>query len=136
MIIVTILTALALFLALPVPGHAAPMVRLDSCLAQNVMTESFMGSGFRSAGGACSFGFDDVVRGAVRTQISQWLLGFQLDVGFLSRLAEMLREKDAQGIEIRSNNASGGSSITPPQHRSFFLKASRKRVLLGFTLEW
>lgn len=132
--LVTLILVLLTVLASPGLAAAGDLWIPDLCVAQNFGGSGFVVSDFRATSSGCSFQFEDALRGTVSTQVSQWLLGFKLDLSLLSKLVETFgaKSKTSEGLEVRG----AIPSSTPSTRHSFFMKASRKRVLLGFTLEW
>lgn len=111
-------------------AHATDLWIKDLCLAQNFAGAGSVVSDFRAASGGCSFQFEDALRGTV----SQWFLGFKFDLALVSTLAKTfgVKPKNSEDLEIRS----GITTSSAATHRSFFAKASRKRILFGFSVEW
>src|SRR5512138_1846298 len=91
--LVTLILVLLTVLASPGLAAAGDLWIPDLCVAQNFGGSGFVVSDFRATSSGCSFQFEDALRGAVSTQVSQWLLGFRLDLSLISKLVETFGAK-------------------------------------------
>jgi hypothetical protein len=122
------MVALGLLWLLPALPASAGWLDLPSVCLVNTMTraempasefgpsamERFMVSGYRGSSGSCPLDVEDTLERQAKDQAADWLLGLR--------------------SELRFSEKRDGA--THPLRRSFFLRASRKRVLAGFGLEW
>ncbi len=115
----------ALLLAVPAPASARwftiPGVCLVNTMTGQEMTLSEYGSRaatseFRASNGACPLGVEEGLKNEVKEQAMEWALGLR--------------------TELQLDAGKSASDSRKPVHRSFFLKASRKRILLGFGMQW
>ncbi len=119
-----VLGALALLSAIPAPTVAGWWTIPSVCLATPMMGQDLTlvdagtqaVSQFGPSSGGCPFKAEEGLRREVQTQAMEWALGLR--------------------SELQLDAGTSASDARTRLHRSIILKASRKRILLGFSLEW
>jgi hypothetical protein len=135
--------ALAAFLFLPQPARGELLPGQPSfCLVNSAFGESELVSDYARSG-QCFLGLEQMYRHTLRGEardllagLTHWALGFNVDMRFVNRIAERfgITARDKGTVEIRAQNADRQTGA--PTRRSFFMKASRKQIFVGFNMEW
>jgi hypothetical protein len=133
--------AAVLFLPLPARGELLPG-QPSFCLVNSAFGEPTFVSDYARSN-QCFLGLEQMYRDTLKNEardliagVTHWALGFNLDLRFVNRITEKLgiTGKDKGMVEIRAQNGDGQSASTT--RRSFFMKASRKQIFVGFNMEW